>query len=333
MVKLIRSTDFPELLARMVFNVRIAVAAAILAACAATFGAHSAGAAAITLGTASNYGVLLGASDTLKVTGALAVTGNLGLGNNDTLAKSGANSVSDNEYHDSKLTVTGGGLTVSGSTVTQSMSSILTAAASASTSAAALTATAGMVDQGGSISLNGSSVTIKALTNLSENVLDISALSLTNGTLTFDDNGFTGAKFIINVTGGFSVGNSAIIKGINGASGADIIFNIEGTNSNAVSLTGNSTTSVIGTILAPQRSVTLGGGGSLTGAIIAGANSLGTSGYTVQNTSGGYNITTLGYAPRTVVNTPEPSSIALFGAGMFALIGVGRRLRRPPQQS
>jgi len=207
------------------------------------------------------------------------------------------------------------------------MTSIISAAASASTSAAALTATSGLTDQGGSISLNGSSVTIKALTNLSENVLDISALSLTNGTLTFDDNGFTGAKFIINVTGAFSVGNSAIIKGINGASGADIIFNIEGTNSNAVSLTGNSTTSVIGTILAPQRNVNIGGGGSLTGSLIAGVNNAGKS-YTVTQSSGGYNITSMGYTPRTV-NTPEPSSIAIFGAGMLALFGIRRRLRRP----
>ena len=67
--------------------------------------------------------------------------------------------------------------------------------------AAALTKTSGLVDQSGSITLtSGQSVTIKALTNLSENVLDISSLSLTNGTLTFDDNGFTNAKFIVNIS-------------------------------------------------------------------------------------------------------------------------------------
>src|ERR1700732_3468892 len=52
MIKFIRSAKFRGL------SVRIA-AAAMLAACAATFGAHSAGAAPITLGTASNYGLLL----------------------------------------------------------------------------------------------------------------------------------------------------------------------------------------------------------------------------------------------------------------------------------
>jgi hypothetical protein len=324
MIKFIRSAKFRGL------SVRIA-AAAMLAACAATFGAHSAGAAPITLGTASNYGLLLGAGDTLKAGGGLDVAGNVGLGNNDTLNVSSSNSVAGTFYHDSSLSTTGGSLAVSGGTVTQSMSSIISAAASASTNAAALTATSGLTDQGGSINLNNSSVTIKALTNLSENVLDISALSLTNSTLTFDDNGFTGAKFIINVTGNFTVGSngashSSIIQGINGASGADIIFNIEGTNS-TVSITGNSTNQVIGTILAPKSSVTLGGGGSLTGALIAGVNNAGTN-YTVQTNSGGYNITGLGYTPRTVVNTPEPSSIAIFGAGMLALVGIRRRLRR-----
>jgi choice-of-anchor A domain-containing protein len=319
MVKFIPSADFLRLPART----RVAAAAALLAACTLTFGAQSADASPITLGSASNYGLLLGAGDTLKVTGGLAVAGNLGLGNNDTLNKSGANSVSGNEYRDSNLTVTGGGLTISGSTVTQSMSSIITAAANASTAAGALAANLSV--SGGKID---SSVTIKALTNLSENVLNISSLSLTNSTLTFDDNGFTGAKFIVNVTGAFTVASSgslkSLIQGINGASADDIIFNIEGTGS-TVSITGNSKNQIIGTILAPKRSVTVGGGGTLTGAIIAGVNNAGTN-YTVQNTSGGYNITGLGYTPRTV-STPEPSSIAIFGAGFAILIGVRRRFR------
>ena len=61
----------------------------------------------------------------------------------------------------------------------------------------------------------------------------------------------------------------------------------------------------------------------------AGVNNAGTN-YTVQNGSNGFNIASLGYTPRTVVNTPEPSSIALFGAGIFAFVGI-RRLRRSRQ--
>ncbi len=210
------------------------------------------------------------------------------------------------------------------------MTAIDAAANSASTTAGALAAN--LTVSGGAINVTSStnSIVIKAVQNASENVLNISSLSLTNGTLTFDDNGYTGAKFIINVTGTFSIGNSAIIKGINGASGADIIFNIEGTNGSAVSLTGNSSTSIIGTILAPQRNVNIGGGGSLTGALIAGVKNTGSS-YTVNQSGSGYNITSLGFTPRNPVNTPEPSTMALFGAGVSALIAASapRKQQRP----
>jgi len=167
---------------------------------------------------------------------------------------------------------------------------------------------------------------IQAVTNASENVLTISSLSLTNGTITFDDNGYTNAKFIINVTGAFSMTNGAFMKGINGASADDIIFNIEGTGT-TVNLVGNSSTSLIGTILAPQRNVNLGGGGNLTGALIAGVKNAGTS-YTVNQSGSGYNITSLGFTPRNPVNTPEPSTMALFGAGFSALIAARRQRRK-----
>ncbi len=306
--------------------VRALILAGILAA-GLPMGAPGARAAAITLGTAANYGVLLGNNETLTVNG-LNVAGNIGLSASDKVNLSGNLAVAGTAYVDSSVTSSGGGsYSISGGIITQSMSTIDAAANSASTSAGALTGTAGMTNQGGSISLNGSSMVIKAVQNASENVLNISALSLTNGTITFDDNGYTNAKFIINVTGAFSLTNGAVIKGINGASGDDIIFNIEGTGT-TVNLTGNTSTSIIGTILAPQRNVNLGGGGSLTGALIAGVKNAGTS-YTVNQSGGGYNITTLGYTPYTApTNTPEPSSIALFGAGFSALIAARRRGRK-----
>ena len=71
----------------------------------------------------------------------------------------------------------------------------------------------------------------------------------------------------------------------------------------------------------------LGGGGSLTGALIAGVNNAGKS-YTVTENSSGYNVTSLGYTPYTPVKTPEPSSLALFGAGFSALIAARRRRQR-----
>jgi len=320
MLNINNSTELSARVVRVASHMRVAILAAAVTLGAIATGTQSASASPITLGSASSYGVFVGSGNTLALGGGFNLSGNLGLGSSDTLSKSGSNAVSGTEYRDSSLTTSGSGtLTVSGGTITQSMSAIRTAAESASTTAAALTATTGLTDQGGSIT---SSVTIKALTNLSENVLDISALSLANSTLTFDDNGFTGAKFIVNVTGAFSVTGSSIIKGINGASGSDVIFNIEGTGS-TVSLTGNSSSSLIGTILAPTRNINLSGGGTLTGAVLAGLNG---TGYTVQTQTGGYNITSLGYVPRSV-STPEPSSIALFGAGVGVLIAIRRRMR------
>lgn len=266
----------------------------------------------ITLGTATNYGLLNGAGDTLNLQGGfnLLSGSNIGVGANDTVNLSGNNSITGNAYEDSGVTTNySGDTSITGGLYTQSMAQAISDAKSASTNAAALTATSGLADQGASIT---SSATIKAVTSLSENVLDVSTVSLTNGTITFDDNGHTGAKFIINVSGNFSL-NNVTIKTASGASASDIIFNIDGTGK-AVSITGGTT---LGTFLVPASNVTVGGNGGLTGELIAGVNNAGKS-YTLQASSSGYNITSLGYTPRTT-SVPEPSSIALFGAGSAAL--------------
>jgi hypothetical protein len=289
----------------------------------------------VTLGTSSTYGVLVGSGDSMTLNAGLAVSGNVGFGANDSVNlnyKSFA--VSGNAYEASGFSTSHGSLTVSGTTYsTYSMTQAITDATTASTAAAGLTATVGLTNQGGSINLNGTSLVIKALGNLSENVLNISALSLTNGTITFDDNGYTGAKFIVNISGNFNVSSSgsgkSIIQGINGASASDIIFNIENSGS-TVSITGNSTNSLIGTILDPASNVTLGGGGTLTGALLAGFNNAGKA-YTVTDNSGGFNITSFGYTPRSGGRVPEPSSIATFGVGILAVAALARRRRKAPR--
>jgi len=311
----------PRIKGRLVRTLALAIVAAGLVA-----GAHGAAAAPITLGSAASYGLLLGTNETLTTNG-LRVNGNLGLSASDKVNLSGNLTVTGNAYIDGSPTVSGGGsYSVAGSIITQSMTTIGAAANSASTTAGALAAN--LTVAGGAINVTSStnSIVIKAVQNASENVLTISSLALSNGSITFDDNGFTNAKFIINVTGGFSMTNAALIKGINGASGDDIIFNIEGTGT-TVNLTGNSSTSLLGTILAPQRNVNLGGGGNLTGALIAGVKNSG-SAYTVNQSGSGYNITSLGFTPRSSGPVPEPSSIALFGAGFSALIATRRRRRR-----
>jgi hypothetical protein len=312
---------------------RTATIGALVIALLCTCNLHrSAQAAPITLGSAADYGLLVGSGQTLDLNGGVVIAGNVGIGANSSVQLSGINVVSGTAYEDSGVSTRYGfGLTfVTGGTVTASMANTVDSALAASNAAASLGATAGLTNQNGAISLNGQSLTIKAMTNLSENVLYISSLSLLNSTLTFDDNGYTNAKFIIDITGGFSVNSTgslkSVIQGINGASADDIIFNIEGTGT-AVNLTGNSASSVIGTILAPSRSVTLGGGGSLTGAIVAGVNNAGKS-YTVSSSSGGYDIASLGYTPRpSSTSTPEPASIFLFGTGAFMLLSLRRKIR------
>lgn len=308
---------------------RTALAAMVVAAGLGCAQAR-AGTTPISLGTAGNYGLLVGSGDALSLGGSFKETGDIGIGKSSTVTLSGSNTVTGTRYQDSGIVVSGSGtLTASGGTITQSMSQAISDATNASTSSAAMTGTAGMSYQNSSISVSGNSIVIKALTNLSENVLNISALSLTNGTITFDDNGYTGAKFIINVTGNFNItssgGGKSIIQGINGATADDILFNVTGTG-NAVSITGNSTNQIIGTILAPARAVTVGGGGTLTGAIIAGVNNAGKS-YTVQSTSGGFNLNSFGYTYTPRSKVPEPSSIALFGIGAGALLAAARRRR------
>jgi hypothetical protein len=256
----------------------------------------------------------------MTMSGGLKLTGSLGLAKGYNVTISGTNSESGATYYDyttGQGSWNNNGTFTEGGSVDQSMSQPVADAIAASNNAAALTATAGLTDQGGSIT---SSVTINALTNLSENVLDLTSVNLTNGTITFNDNGETGAKYIVNVTGAFNLSGTTIqVSG--GASAADIIFNIEGTGQ-SVQITGGTT---LGTLLVPNSNVTVGGGGTLTGELIAGVNNAGKS-YTLTEQSTGYNITSFAYVPRA--NVPEPSSIALFGAGIAALAAFRRKLNR-----
>jgi hypothetical protein len=294
-----------------------AALAAVLA-CGILFGANEARATSVTLGTAAGYGILTGANETTVIGGAFRMTGNLGLGTGYDVKITGTNSQTGTTYYDGAGS--GGGWNNSGTyttagSVNQSMSQQVTDAITASAAAYAKTATAGFGAQ------SGSTVTLNAISNLSENVLDVSSVSLTNGTITFNDNGFSGAKYIINVTGNFSLANTTMVL-TGGATAADIIWNIEGTGS-TVSITGGTS---YGTFLVPSSNVTIGGGGSLKGELIAGANNL-SKGYTLTEQSSGYNITSFAYVPQAT-HVPEPSSIALFGSGVVAVAAFARRRRK-----
>jgi len=159
--------------------------AATVSACLAV--AFPALATVVDVGDAANYGILTGQKESLTFSGNLNLAGNLGIGSNSTLKFTGSgNAISGTEYKDSSVS-TSGSASISGGVVTHSMTSAINDAVSAATT---LAATPGLVDQGGSINITKSSnsIVIKAVQNASENVLNISALSLTNGSITFDDN-------------------------------------------------------------------------------------------------------------------------------------------------
>src|ERR1700761_6861654 len=67
-------------------------------------GARSADAAAITLGTAANYGVLIGTKETLTLNGGFNLSGNIGVGSGDTINLAGNNAIAGNAYEDSGIT-------------------------------------------------------------------------------------------------------------------------------------------------------------------------------------------------------------------------------------
>lgn len=279
----------------------------------------------VTLGDAGWYGLMAGNYNTVTLSGGGTVDGNVLVGKNDTLSFSGSNYIDGILLKGSNVSGSTSGTTITGGTQINNttVQAAIADAQNAADAASALSETPGVYSPS-SITLSGSTLTIKAMTNLSENVIDITNLSLTNGTLIFDDNGYDGAKFIVNVSGNFTItssgsGKKSEIKGINGASASDILFNVEGTGS-TVSITGNSTNSIIGTILAPQRNVDVQSG-TLTGAIIAGFGNSGKS-YTLKDRSG-FDIVAAPYSPPH--RTPEPASLMLFGSGLTALWAVRKR--------
>ncbi len=186
---------------------------------AVSFICGGASASPVTLGAATSYGVLVGPNSTFSDTGSFSLTGNLAFGKSDTIDGSGnsntPNEVYGNVYEDIGVTSDLTNNYLTGSVYTSySLASAVNAVNAAAASATALSATSGFATayQNTAISLSSSSITLNAVTSLSENVLDITSLSLNSGTLTLNDNGISGAKFIINVTGAFSLTGSSKIQ-------------------------------------------------------------------------------------------------------------------------
>ena len=91
------------------------LAAVGLAAGMLAVGARGADAAAITLGTAANYGVLVGTHETLTLNGGFNLSGNIGVSSGDTVTLAGNNAIGGTAYEDSSVTTNySGNTSVSG---------------------------------------------------------------------------------------------------------------------------------------------------------------------------------------------------------------------------
>ncbi len=332
------------------------VGAALLAATPASAGP----ATDVTLLSAGNYGFLIGNDDTVTMTNVTVSGGPIGIGtfnksnsnstSPDTISSITSNGFVEGDFGHSCSPGNAGSCTNSYiplgtatvGTITQSPTTFAFSSGNPLQDAlnAALTAkneaTTNFGYSGGSTNYSATALadissgqsqtlspTNQALDRLADNVFTITNIDLDGGgCLTINNDNDAGAKFVIDVTGNFTIGSGGCIKFSHPATtnASDVIFNIEGTG-NTVSITGGGG-SIFGTFLAPDRNVTVSNA-TITGEIIAGINNAGSK-YTVNSTSSTINFQA--YSPPGRV--PEPGTLALFGSGTAAIAVFTRRRAR-----
>ncbi|HLG87464.1 MAG TPA: choice-of-anchor A family protein [Alphaproteobacteria bacterium] len=300
------------------------------AALAALFGAPGALAGAVTLGTAGDYAILIGNNDSVTLSsvqlsaGATVAVGTYnGKSNPSSFSVTGTSlSLVEGGY--------GNGCTSSNTAKCKSYTNV--SGFSSTTLDPSLFATGGSGEPlqdalnaasyaAGETAIHSyssvtSNLTLNALSAASDNVFDIGTLDLQSGAcLTLNDGAFTGAKFVINVTGSFTIGSTGCIKLAGHTKSSDVIFNVE-SGVSTVSITGN-TNVFSGTLLAPSSNVSISDT-TIAGQIIAGISNVGKS-YTMDCSP------TVNFNAFVPTRAPEPASLALFGVGLAALGALRRR--------
>jgi len=222
------------------------------------------------IGTASNTSVSMSGSS--SVTGVVA---NMGVANAGNLSMSGSSLIDG-----TLLLNTAGRLNRSGASriageVEQDTDAdgVLDQAAAdalvASQTAAALPATITSITN---INITSPSQSVTITGSAETNVLHLTKLNITSGTLTL--NAPPGGTFIINISGSFNLTGGSRIVLTGGITPCDVLYNIVGNVGN-VSMTGKSALS--GILLAPERQISLGPG-LITGEVIAGGRQITFSG-------------------------------------------------------
>jgi len=183
-----------------------------------------------------------------------------------------------------------GNIVPTGGFVTTDLSQAISDANNEAATLAALSPTQSLGTLGKNVTLTGNGGT---------NVVNVSGIKMTNGTLTLS--GSASDIFIINDSGKFSSSNSSIVL-TGGVTANHVLFNVGGD----VSITGGGGNDFFGTILAPSSNVSVHDK-TLTGEII-GLNISDTSGFKVNGT--------------TAVPGPSPMAasaifVLLVGLGIF----------------
>jgi choice-of-anchor A domain-containing protein len=208
------------------------------------------------LGAASTYAVLQFGNNTATIS-AGGATGDVGIGPKGTFGISGSSFVTGTLYLSSGDTYSRSGSATIGSVAPNSnLSAAISNAQAASQSDAAMPCTQ-------SYSTWNSSRTVTGV--VGNNVICVGNVALAASevvTLT----GPAGAKFVINVTGSFSMSGGSAIRVAGGVRSQDVTYNITGSGNDAV-LSGGS--GVDGSLLAPNRAVQLSAGVT-NGQVIAG---------------------------------------------------------------
>ncbi|HUL30608.1 MAG TPA: choice-of-anchor D domain-containing protein, partial [Thermodesulfobacteriota bacterium] len=131
-----------------------------------------------------------------------------------------------------------------------------------------------------SVTMSNPSQNITITGGLGSNVLNITNLAISNGTLTLSAP--HGGYFIMNVSGSFTLSGASKIILAGGITPSDVLYNFVGTGG-GVAMSGGS--SVAGILLAPQRGIALSSS-IVTGEIISGGSSIAFSGTAQVNNPG-----------------------------------------------